>query len=142
LFEPLTTASGAASHFELSAAIRGQPELLAAGTDPTLLPSDNSNALRFTALSVAPISLGGMTVTEALATLTGGAGMAVQTANQAESFASGALDQVSALRDSYSGVSSDEEMVSMMKYQRTYEASLQIIQVADQMMQELLNLRR
>jgi flagellar hook-associated protein 1 FlgK len=142
LFEPLATASGAASQISLSAAIEGQPQLLAAGTDPTLLPSDNSNALHFTALTVAPIALGGMTVTEALATLTGSAGMAVQTANQAESFADGALEQVSALRDSYSGVSSDEEMVSMMKYQRTYEASLQIIQVADQMMQELMNLRR
>jgi flagellar hook-associated protein 1 FlgK len=142
LFEPLTTVSGAASQIEVSADIAGQPALLAAGTDPALLPSDNSNALRFTALTVAPIALGGMTVTEALATLTGSAGMAVQTANQAETFASGALDQVTALRDSYSGVSSDEEMVSMMKYQRTYEASLQIIQVADQMMQALLDLRR
>jgi flagellar hook-associated protein 1 FlgK len=68
--------------------------------------------------------------------------MAVQTANQAETFASGALEQVSALRDSVSGVSSDEEMVAMMRYQRTYEASLQIIKVADEMMGELLNLRR
>jgi flagellar hook-associated protein 1 FlgK len=142
LFEPLTTVSGAASQIEISADIESQPALLAAGTDPALLPSDNSNALRFTALSVAPIALGGMTVTEALASLTGSAGMAVQTANQAETFASGALDQVTALRDSISGVSSDEEMVSMMKYQRTYEASLQIIQVADQMMQDLLNIRR
>jgi flagellar hook-associated protein 1 len=142
LFEPLTTVSGAASQIEISSDIQGQPALLAAGTDPALLPSDNTNALRFTALTVAPIALGGMTVTEALATLTGSAGMAVQTANQAETFASGALEQVSALRDSYSGVSSDEEMVSMMKYQRTYEASLQIIQVADQMMQALLDLRR
>jgi flagellar hook-associated protein 1 FlgK len=142
LYEPLTSVSGAASMIEISSDIAGRPDLLAAASDPTLLPSDNSNALAFTALTVAPIALGGMTVTEALASLTGSAGMAVQTANQAETFASGALDQVSALRDSVSGVSSDEEMVSMMRYQRTYEASLQIIKVADEMMGELLNLRR
>jgi flagellar hook-associated protein 1 FlgK len=142
LFEPLTSVSGAATNIELSSAIQGQPELIAAASDPALLPSDNGNALAFTQLTVAPIALGGMTVTEALASLTGSAGMAVQTANQSEQFASGALEQVSALRESVSGVSSDEEMVSMMKYQRTYEASLQIIQVADQMMQSLLDLRR
>lgn len=142
LFEPLTGVANAASLIELSSGIQGQPQLLAAATDPTLLPSDNSNALAFTQLTVAPIALGGMTVTEALASLTGSAGMAVQTANQSESFASGALEQVSALRDSVSGVSSDEEMVAMMKYQRTYEASLQIIKVADEMMGELMNLRR
>jgi flagellar hook-associated protein 1 FlgK len=142
LYEPLTSVSGAASMIELSADISGRPDLLAAASDPNLLPSDNSNALAFTALTVVPIALGGMTVTEALASLTGSAGMAVQTANQAETFASGALEQVSALRDSVSGVSSDEEMVAMMRYQRTYEASLQIIKVADEMMGELLNLRR
>lgn len=142
LFEPMSTVSGAALNIDISSSIAGQPELLAAASDPALLPSDNGNALAFTQLTVAPIALGGMTVTEALASLTGSAGMAVQTANQAEQFASGALEQVSALRESVSGVSSDEEMVSMMKYQRTYEASLQIIQVADQMMQSLLDLRR
>jgi flagellar hook-associated protein 1 FlgK len=142
LFEPLTSVTDAAMHMQLSSDIMGRPELLAAATDATMLPSDNTNALAFTQLTIAPIALGGMTVTEALASLTGSAGMAVQTANQAESFAYGAHEQVSALRESVSGVSSDEEMVQMMKYQRTYEASLQIIQVADQMMQDLLNMRR
>jgi flagellar hook-associated protein 1 FlgK len=142
LFEPLASASSAASMIRVSDAIAGQPQLLAAASDASALPSDNSNALAMTALTVAPIALGGMTVTEALASLTGSAGMAVQTANQGESFASGALDQVAALRESLSGVSSDEEMASMMRYQRTYEASLQIMQVADSMMGELMNLRR
>ncbi len=142
LFEPLTVVEGAAAQFSVAADIVGRPELLAAASDVASLPSDNRNALALTALTVAPIALGGMTVTEALASLTGSAGMAVQSAMQAESFASGALEQVAALRDSMSGVSSDEEMVSMMRYQRAYEASLQIIQIADQMMGELLNMRR
>lgn len=142
LFEPLTSVSGAAREIALSADIVGKPELLAAATDAQALPSDNRNALSLSSLSSTGFALGGMTVTEALASLTGAAGMAIQNAQHSESFATGALEQVSSLRDNLSGVSSDEEMVSMMKYQRAYEASLQIIQVADQMMGELMNLRR
>jgi flagellar hook-associated protein 1 FlgK len=142
LFEPLTSVSGAASQITLSADIIGQPELLAASMDAAALPSDNRNAISLSNLSSTGFALGGMTVTEALASLTGAAGMAVQNASHGESFASGALEQVEALRENSSAVSSDEEMVSMMKYQRAYEASLQVIQVADQMMGELMNLRR
>jgi flagellar hook-associated protein 1 FlgK len=142
LFEPITSVPGAAAAVNVSADVVGNASFIAASTDASQLPSDNSNALRLSALASAPIALGGMTVTEALASLTGSAGMAVQTATNAESFASGALEQVSALRDSMSGVSSDEEMVSMMRYQRAYEASLQVVQIADQMMGDLMNMRR
>jgi flagellar hook-associated protein 1 FlgK len=142
LFEPPAAVAGAAAALTVSADIRGNPDRIAAATDAASLPSDNRNALRLGALATAPIALGGMTVTEALASLTSSAGMAVQSAGSAESFASGALEQVSALRDSMSGVSTDEEMVSLMRYQRAYEASLQVIQIADQLMGELMNLRR
>jgi flagellar hook-associated protein 1 FlgK len=142
IFEPLAGYEGAAAALEVSSDIAGNAAAIAAAEDGGALPSDNRVALRMAALASAPIALGGMTVTEALASLTGSAGMAVQSAGHAESVASGALEQVSALRDSMSGVSSDEEMVSMMRYQRAYEASLQVIQIADQMMGELMNMRR
>lgn len=142
LFEPASSVSGAAAQMAVSADVLGNPANVAAATDAAALPSDNRGALALTMLTTSPMGGSGMTVTEALASLTGSAGMAVQNAQQSESFASGALEQVTALRESMSGVSSDEEMVSMMRYQRSYEASLQIIQVADQMMGELMNLRR
>ncbi|HEX6240761.1 MAG TPA: flagellar hook-associated protein FlgK [Polyangiales bacterium] len=142
LFEPATSVDGAAAAMTISADVAGRPDLLAAAQDAAALPSDNRGALALSNLSSVGFALGGMTVTEALASLTGAAGMAVQSAAQSESFASGALEQVSALRDNMSGVNSDEEMVSLMRYQRAYEASLQVIQVADQMMGELMNLRR
>lgn len=141
LFEPLTEVGGAAEAFALSADVAGEPSRIGAASDPSMLPSDNRNALALSALSAAPIALGGMTVTEALASLVGFAGSAVQNASQAESFATGALEQVQTLHDNVSGVSTDEEMVSMMKYQRAYEASLKVIQVADQMLSDLLNIR-
>lgn len=142
LFEPLSGYEGAAAALRVSSDVAGNAAAIAAADDAGALPSDNRAALRMAAIASAPIALGGMTVTEALASLTAGAGMAVQSAMHAESFATGALDQVTALRDSMSGVSSDEEMVSMMRYQRAYEASLQVIRIADQMMGELMSLRR
>ena len=43
-------------------------------------------------------------------------------------------------RSSNSGVSLDEEMTNVMKYQRSYEASAKMIKVADDLMQTILNL--
>jgi flagellar hook-associated protein 1 FlgK len=141
MFEPIAEVGGAAEAFVVSADIAGEPANIAAASDATMLPSDNRNALALSALSSAPIALGSMTVTEALASLVGFAGSTIQNATQAESFATGALEQVQSLHDNVSGVSSDEEMVAMMKYQRAYEASLKVIQVADQMLTDLLNIR-
>jgi len=142
VFVEPTAVAGAARNLTVSADVAGQPEKLAAATDAATLPADNRNALALSNLSSARFATGGMSVTEALATLTARAGMAVQSAGQAEAFSTGALEQVSALRESVSGVNSDEEMVMMMRYQQAYSASLQVISVADQMMGELLNLRR
>lgn len=142
LFEPPAEVAGAARNMRLSEDVAGHPERIAAALDPASLPSDNRNALSLSDLSSAGFALGGMTVTEALASLVGSSGMAVQSAARAEAFASGALSQVQALHDSVSGVSSDEEMVALMRYQRAYEASLKVIQVADEMLGELMNLKR
>ena len=141
LFVQLDGPSGAAEQLAVSSDVAGSPEKIAAATQGDTLPSDNRNSLALAALSSTPFATGGMTVTEALASLVGFAGSAVQSAGQAETFATGALEQVQALHDNVSGVSTDEEMIAMMKYQRAYEASLKVIQVADQMLSDLLNIR-
>ena len=142
LFEPQGQISGAAAAFAVSADVAGNPEALATASDASSLPGGNQVALDLAGLASAPLALGGQTVSEALASLVGRAGMAVQTASQAESFASGALTQISTLHDSISGVSTDEEMVALMRFQRAYEASIRVIQVADEMFSQLLELKR
>lgn len=131
----------AAKNFSVSADVAGQPNNIAAAEDGSTLPSDNRNALKLSGLASAPIAFGGQTVTEALASLVGFAGGVVQNASQSESFATGAMEQMQALHDNTSGVSTDEEMVQIMKYQRAYQASLKVIQVADEMFADLLRLR-
>jgi flagellar hook-associated protein 1 FlgK len=141
LFAEQATVTGAAAAFAVSDDVAGQPEKIAAGTDTTTLPSDNRNAMAMANIATAPLALGGMTVSEALASLVGYAGSTVQAAQQQETFTSGALEQVQSLQDSASGVNSDEEMVNLMKYQRAYQASLKVISVADQMLNDLMNIR-
>ncbi|HEX5656803.1 MAG TPA: flagellar hook-associated protein FlgK [Polyangiales bacterium] len=141
LFEEQATVAGAATSFAVSADVLGHPENIAAATDNTSLPSDNRGAMALANVASAPLAFGGMTVSEALASLVGFAGTTVQAANQQETFTAGALEQVQALQDSASGVNTDEEMVNLMKYQRAYQASLKVISVADQMLSDLMNIR-
>jgi flagellar hook-associated protein 1 len=141
LFDEQATVAGAALNFAVSADVLGQPENIAAALDTTSLPSDNRGAMELANIASAPLAFGGMTVSEALASLVGFAGGAVQAATQQETFSAGALEQVQSLQDSASGVNTDEEMVNLMKYQRAYQASLKVISVADQMLSDLLNIR-
>jgi len=50
------------------------------------------------------------------------------------------VTQIDNLRESVSGISTDEELSNMIRYQRSYDAAARTIRVADEMMQTLLNL--
>ena len=50
------------------------------------------------------------------------------------------IQQLQQQKASYSGVSVDEEMTNVIKYQQSYTASAKLISIADQMLQTLLNI--
>jgi len=143
LFNAPAVALDAAKFMTLDAAIVGNPQAVAASTDPTLLPGDNRNALALQALQDTNIALGGTaTAGEALSQMMGNAANEVQRARATASQASAIQEQVDAMHKSVSGVSVDEEMVALMQYQRGYQAAMKIISTADQLLQELINLKR
>ncbi|MEM7192984.1 MAG: flagellar basal body rod C-terminal domain-containing protein, partial [Pseudomonadota bacterium] len=89
------------------------------------------------------VALGGTaTLVEGYSALVGFAGSAMQRANAQLDHATNTQSQLSAMRESVSGVSTDEEMVSLMRFQRAYQASLQVIQTADEMLGSLMTLKR
>lgn len=142
LFEPHASVDGAARNLVVSSDVAGAPMRLAAAQDPGALPGDNRVALQLQSLTTSPIAAGGtLSAGDQLAALVASAGSAVQSANAQREQADLVTSQVSALRDSVSGVSTDEEMVSLMRFQRAYEASLKVIKVADDMLAELLRMR-
>lgn len=50
------------------------------------------------------------------------------------------VSQLQEQKSNYSGVSLDEEMTDVLKFQRSYESSAKLINIADQMLQTLLNM--
>lgn len=143
IFATTATATGAAAALQVSADVAGQPENLAAATDPALGAGDNRNALALSALADADIALGGTaTAQEGLGSMIGAAGNAIRSASLDASFTDNAAAQLEAMRASISGVSVDEEMIALERYQRGYQASLRVVQAADSMLQELMNLAR
>jgi flagellar hook-associated protein 1 FlgK len=50
------------------------------------------------------------------------------------------LAQTQAQRDSVSGVSLDEEAISLLQYQKAYEAAARFLRIADEMTQTILQL--
>lgn len=50
------------------------------------------------------------------------------------------LNQLNQQKAEYSGVSTDEEMMNIMKYQRSYDAAAKLITVADDLLQTILEL--
>lgn len=142
LFDPAAAGVGAASQMAVSADVLGNPDAVAAATVAGL-SGDNRGILNLMALAETDIAMGGTeTASGSLGRLVGQVGAAVKSADGRAEHATLSLEQAQRLRDSVSGVSSDEEMVSLMRYQRAYQASLRIIQTADEMLSELLNLGR
>jgi flagellar hook-associated protein 1 FlgK len=51
------------------------------------------------------------------------------------------LDQLNSYRESVSGVSLDEEMVNLIKFQHAYEAAAKLISTVDELLTNLLDMR-
>lgn len=143
LFGTPATVAGAAANFSVSSDVAGQPDFLAGATEATNLPSDNRNAIALLGVRDRAIAMGGTaSAQQAFSAMVADAGTAAQGASTQAAQAGAVLGQIDALREAASGVSTDEEMISLMKFQRAYSASLRVIETADQMLQELLNMRR
>jgi len=123
----------------VDAAIIADPTLIAAAT-LAAAPGDASNAHAIAALQFAQNLAGGTQSYEAfyggLVTTLGTD--ARDTRNVAESQEL-LMGQIEGFRQSVSGVNLDEEMVSMVQYQRAYEAAAQIIRKIDEMLDQLIN---
>jgi flagellar hook-associated protein 1 len=142
LFTRPTTATGAAKGFSVSTDVLGKPSNLAAASAAASLPGDNRNALALVGLHDAKLGMGGTaTAQQAFSAMVAAAGGASRTAQDQAEYAKSSMTQIESLRQSYAGVSSDEEMMNVMKFQRSYQAALRVVETADQMLQSLLNMR-
>ncbi len=105
---------------------------------------DNSLALIMAQMRDTAVSVNGQTVSlnEGYRNVVAGIATRVNSANGTAAAVRTLASSTDARRESIKGVSIDEEMVNLMKYQQSYAAAARLISVVDEMSQTLINLGR
>jgi flagellar hook-associated protein 1 len=136
---PVPAPPGTAYALDIGAAVAADPDAIAAASTLNGLPGDNDLALSLANLATGQLP-GGGTPSERFAALAGSVGTMKNAAEGDLGLRTSTVAHVTSTRESTSGVSLDEEMVALAQYQRAYEASLKVLQTADEMMQTLLQM--
>jgi flagellar hook-associated protein 1 FlgK len=138
LFDVSATSAGAARAVRLGAAVAGNPAAIAASSDAASVPGGTGNAVALANVFSTPLS-DGRTAAETYGDLVGSVGQRKSALAQSVETQNAIKEQIQAMRESVSGVSLDEEMVSLTKYQRAYEAAGKVLSTVDELMQDLIN---
>lgn len=130
-----------AATFALDPAITGTALIAASGN--ALLPGDNSNALKIAQIQN-KLTMSGATATFSsyFDGLVSQVGLDVKSAKNTVAQDEAFSKQLNTLRESNSGVSLDEELTNLVKYQRSYQASAKLITTATEMMDTVIGLIR
>jgi len=105
------------------------------------LSGDNTNALAMANLQ-SSLTMSGNTANynDFYSALVSEVGIDMQQTDQRYDYQSAMVAQLDNYRESISGVSLDEEMVNLIKYQHAYDASAKLISTIDEMLQTLINM--
>lgn len=130
-----------ASTIEVNAAILDDPTKLAISQDTASLPGGAQIASLIADLETSSITASGATAHDMLREDATALGSVASSSLQRENTALAALSQAESMQASMSGVSLEEEMMALTQAQRSYEASVKLIQTADELMQTILSLK-
>ena len=123
----------------VSQSLVNDPTLISATSDPVNNPTDNDIAVAMASLADEKLLDGGTsTFTDFLANLAGRAGQVASNAKDAAQYTSDTLSALSSQRASISGVSIDDEMTNLIKFQYAYQAASRLFTVADTLLQDLM----
>jgi len=131
-----------AASLTLSAGYAADPRLLAAaGTTPAAV-GDTVNLQAM--IDLENLASYGATGTADGATelsrIVADVGSAVATAEEDGAVYGAQLDDLAAMRDSISGVDTDEEAIRLIEYQAAYRAAARVLQVGDELLQTLMSI--
>ena len=137
LFEPHATVAGSARAMAVSAQVLANPQALATASSAADLPGGNDVAIALSQLSQQALG-GSPTPAQAFASIASGLGVAKQSADAEVALRTATLSQAENMRDSASGVSLDEEMVNLTKFQRAFEASMTVLRTVDELLEGIV----
>ncbi len=137
LFAISATEGGAASTIALEPSLVGHPERVAGADASGTLPGGNAVARELAGLADRPV-FGGATLPDRFASMATGVGFRKASADAEVSLRTDTLAVAESLSESANGVSLDEEMVNLSRYQRAFEAQVKILRAADEMLASLM----
>lgn len=123
--------------------VLSNPLSVAASSTKAGIPGNNSNLLALVALQHQQFSsLGSGTIQGAYRNATANLGAIAQSADREQGTQEVLRDQIETFRAQVSGVSLDEELVNLIKFQRSFEAASRLVRVTDELFETLLSLKR
>ncbi len=140
LFDVGGSSTNAARDVRVSVDVFDHPDRIAAASSVFSAPGGSDNAVALSKIFDTQIAFGNSkTAAQAYGDLVGSVGSARQNSQRDVDTQTAILTQVQSMHQSQSGVSLDEEMVNLTKFQNAYAAASKMIGVVDQLMQTLLN---
>ncbi len=130
-FDPASTAANLA----LDPAVASSPRRLAASTSGE--PGDGSNALAIAGLRNQPL-LGGASLDDYYRGVIAGVGVRAREALRMAENQDLLLRQIDHQRQAFSGVSLDEEMANLIRYQHAYNAAARLMTAMDEMLDTVI----
>lgn len=125
--------------FALSAEVAGSLDAIAAGTSGTA--GDGGVALALSRVRDSSLaSLGNRSPVQFYSDIVSSMGSDVAFYRASADTQSAVVDQIEQQRQSVSGVSLDDEMADMLRFQRSYQAAAKLLSVFDQMTNDLINM--
>jgi flagellar hook-associated protein 1 len=138
LFVPPAAVAGAALGLSVDPGVAGNPDRLGAALVAGA-PGDGRGANAMVQLASTLVANGGTsTLSQALLANLSGLGTAVQSASDDFAAQTERLSQLETLREGQSGVSIEEQMLLLERYQRGFQAAAKVVSAVDQMLQDLL----
>ncbi len=130
-----------ASNIGVNSALVSDPsQFQASGTAGAT--GDNTVVLALAQLANTSISgLNNQTFSQSWAQTVGNLGNAISSVNEQVANSSSVTQMLTTQRASVSGVSIDEEMTNLMQYQKSYEASAQLITTLNEMLQTVVSMK-
>ncbi|MGM0539888.1 MAG: FlgK family flagellar hook-associated protein, partial [Thermodesulfobacteriota bacterium] len=118
------------------------PQDVAAGISDS--PGDNRNALEIAELKDAQVAgaNNNSTFVDAYGKISSSVGVEMKQNDFSRESLRDTLNQLENRRDEVAGVSIDESMIDLQRYQRAFQASAQYVSTVDEMMQTLLGIKR
>ena len=133
--------SHAAAEIQVNAAIVNDLDLIAAAGTLGGVPGDNSNAIAIANLQfVKTMNSSSSSFDDYYHALVSEVGSETQNTTSYYRHQADMVVQMENRREAISGVSLDEEMINLVKFQNAYDAAAKLISTADELLQTVLNM--